>query len=1067
MKYLPLLLSLALTAGCGNDQPTEPTEDPANAAAQQPVDVPEPPEVDPIDQARAALDLGLAAEALPALEAALAADPTDTALWYQLELAALGSGAPGDLLDRLSVTEALGGQGALHHALRATLALAAARPADALDAAQALRASDPDASAAFLAQVAAKGWPIEGLTLDPAVPADALALAAAEKDPKKLRKLLDVAAGVPGWRAADMRAAARQRLGELDPIKAEIEKIAAVGDPRAAAAALQWRLRLGEDAIASAQLAIEGATEALKNHDGLGSRALLERGIAGLMKAGEVDSAHDAAQAAVAALPETGGPALHRALELEMETGLAAGEVAASIELGTKALPEGAGGDHATAMARTLARAGWRACDADALALAAGALPPQEAAWVAGMEALCAGDLVGARDKLAAEGGTGALAVDVALARTWAWAGQPESLTAGREAVATADVLGWRTASLEARLTLERQARILSARDITAKVLAELDQGATPALAAEIYARRLSADVAATAPAPFPDEPASVASWRALTEPAATAPPTETTGMAGWAEARQALAAGDTVRAAAAYRRAMPSVAVHRQGRWGPLLALDGADGPDLSTDIRLAMAQIGRGGEESLLALHEFAHYRAFKRLAVSVGFDWTIALETDASRALRLAVASEQARTLLWLAGTAEFPTAAREATAAALPAEPCFASMPTPMTIAEARASFAEVAIFSLRLGADTGELLLVTPNNVIARRLDDPGELRGAAQGYLDALHKGPAFGGAATNPRAGDQFRREIIDGVVGELVGIARYLVVADPQILRLPWAALPEQMEGRRYLADIRTVAALPYLGTPPVPSSGPYKPDFLGLCREDLPDLQHMSEEELAIIDDVTRTMLEASLKPQGETSAIGRLFGGGFSVVLQGDEVTKAAFEGSPEEEEKEKEKAAPAQEGDPAKEEDDNDDGGVTATKTGYTRARYVHLTGIPQGPAGGFVWKDGTTALPTIACGKTSAKVVTISTGPSPEVQLVRAQALRDAGATGVLIAMWDVPPILRSRYLSSVYDALKREHSPARALAEARQTLQSADLAGTSNQSDPSYWGAFLYIGAP
>jgi CHAT domain-containing protein len=63
--------------------------------------------------------------------------------------------------------------------------------------------------------------------------------------------------------------------------------------------------------------------------------------------------------------------------------------------------------------------------------------------------------------------------------------------------------------------------------------------------------------------------------------------------------------------------------------------------------------------------------------------------------------------------------------------------------------------------------------------------------------------------------------------------------------------------------------------------------------------------------------------------------------------------------------------------------------------------------------------------------------------------------------------MWDVPPILRSRYLTSVYDALNRERSPARALAEARESLQTADLTGESHQNDPSYWGAFLYIGAP
>jgi len=1050
MKTLPILLTLAVVAGCHCGDSTEPTPNPADAGLQ-PVVEPTPPVVDPLVEARARLDLGLAADALPALETALAAAPTDAALWFELELAALGSGDPGALLDRLSVTEAIGGQDALHHSLRATLALAAGRPADAKDAAQALRASDPGAAAAFLAQAAMKGFSLEGVALDPAVPADALVLAATEKDPKKLTKLLESASQVPGWRAAEVRAAVWLRLSDPARAQAEVERMAAAAEgPRPAAAALRLRLLLSQDALGMATLALDGATAALQVHDGLGASALLAQGVDLLMKAGEADKAFAAAQAMVAGLPETDGPTRDRALELEAVTGPAAGKLAESLELGAKALPAGATGDHAVAMARGLAQAGWRTCDTQALTLAAGVLAAEEATWIAGMSALCAGDVDTAREKLVPGGGSGPLAVDAALARTWAWGGRPEVLAAGRDAVAAADTLGWRTARLEARLTLERQARMQGEGAIAAKVLAELAEGASPALQAELYARHLAADGSVTAPAPFPNEPAVVASWRALTDstvalpaqptpadPAAT--PAASSGMAAWAEARRALAGGEAVKAGDAYRRAMTGVPVQRQGRWGPLLVLDGADGPDLGTDVRLAMAQIGRGGEESLLALHEFAHYRAFQRLAAGVGFDWTTALAPEVASAVRLAAATEHARTLLWLAGTAEFPTAARDAARAAQPQQRCFTGMVKPLTVSEVRTSYPEAAIFSMRLGDTSGELLLITPNNVLAKRFDDPDELRAAVQGYLDALHQGPAFGGAATNPRYGDQFRHEVIDSVVGELVGIARYLVVADPEILRMPWAVLPEQMEGRRYLADIRTVAAMPYLGaapTPAAPPEGGYKPDFLGLNREDLPDLQHMSPEELAITDDVTRTMLEAGLRPQGETASIGRLFGGGYSVVLQGDEVTKAAFEGS-------------------------------ATGEGGLSKARYVHLTGIPAASGGGFTWKDGTTDLPPIACGTTCARLVTISTGPSPEVQIVRAQILREAGAKGVLVAMWDVPPILRTRYLTSVYDALNREHAPARALAEARETLLAADLAGESHQNDPSYWGAFLYLGAP
>lgn len=1036
MKTLPLLFSILWATGCSQDD-TTPVQEP------QPTDVqlepePEPePTVDPMTEAMTLVERGELAAAMTAIEALLGDHSDDAELWYALELCALGSDQPDELLDRLSVTEAIGDQEVLHHSLRATLALAAQRQADVVDAAIALRGTDPTLSAAFMAEALLAGAEVPTDTLDPEQPADALLLFAAAPNAKKQLELLAAARGAEGWRPALLRArilAGMEDETQRDAILAELDQVASSDDPRATLAGAQLHLGLLEDPALAATVAIAAADKAMAAHNTVAATQLLAQGVDLLLQQGAGDQAHELASKHLAALPEDPGPVRAQATIFAVDAALAAGEVREGLTLASEALGVEDPGPLGPELAQAMTRAAWRLCDGPALDSAAKALPEAQASVALGMAGYCQGDITTARESLASGAADGPLAVDAQLALSWAWFGHEEAVTAAQDALEAARSLGWATTELEASLTLERHARVARNVGVATRTITELEAGASPALQAELFARRQSLGIGPSTLPTLEDQPDAVSAWRGFTGPT-TPGETPAVGVAAWAEAHSSLAAGAAGEAKLAFDRAIPSLPVRRQGRWSPPLALDGADGPGIDQDVKAAIALTNRGGEDALLALHEFSHFRDFQRLAVSVGYDWTLGLGVEDRTAFTEAYGRELARTLLWLAGTAPFPAEARAATAAAIPDQPCFATMAVPMDVAGVRTQYPETALFSIRLGATTGELLLVTPSITKVKSFDKPDALRGWVQAYLDALGRGRAFGGGATDPTAGDRFRREVIDGVVGDLVGIARYLVVSDAELMRMPWAVLPEQIEGRRYLADIRTVSSMPYLGgerTTAQPPENGYKPDFLGISREELANLEDMSQQELAVTDEVTRTMLEAGLKPQGETSSIARLFGGGYSVVKQGTEATLAAFE------------------------DEDN----------GYRTARYLHLAGIPDGDAGGFEWVDGETRLPELACASTAARMVVLSTGPSPEVQLVRAQAFRDAGANGVLVAMWNPPPILRSRYLTSVYDALNRERAPARALAEARETLVNT-LGADGGQADPSYWGAFLYVGAP
>ncbi len=1026
--------------GCGDDEEVKPVEP---AEPQQVVEAPEPepeePELGKFELALQLGDQGRHEEALGALEPLLAERPEDGQLWIALERSAIAAGKAGELLDRLSVTEAIGGQEAWHHALRATLALAAERPMDAIDAANALRGVDAGASAAFRIQAARLGATLPLKEMEADKPEDALVLAALGTREIQRQEALDTSAALQGWRAGFERARVALELDDRERALKELDAVAAAEDSRAKLCAARLRLENTEEDSEVASIATRAAAAAAEAQDGTSAAGFLKIAVDAELRQGRILEALELARSFLAKRGEDEqGPVLAALAVQVAEAALAAGEAEEALGLATRAMA-GEGLDELLLDgARSRARAAWLLCDVEALDEAAAALPQDQAGVVVGLKAQCEGDAAKARQALLPAGLPAAFAFDVSLARGLAWIEQPQAVAAAQRALELAEELGRPVARLQAGLALERHARLASDPQHAEAALQLLAEGApSPALQMELFARRLAqGGTALQAPPAAADEPDLLASWRGFGPGGALtggdAGEGDASGIAAWAQARAALQAGNTARARVALRRAMGSLPSARQGRWAPLLALDGGDGLSVEPDMAQVADMVGRGGEEVAIALHEWAHYLDYRRLLAFHGGEFLQALEDEPARAFRAAHAAESAHSLLWLAGSGPFPAEQREALAKSYPTDPCHQGMQAPPTIDDIRLRYGNTAIFSIRLGYDKGEVLLITPTT--ARRFPIPvaSKLRKDAEAYLTALGRGKAFTGKASNPRPGDRFRKAVLDPGVSDLVGIARYLVVADPELLRLPWYALPEQVEGRRYLADIRTVSAGFYLGgiTPDkdAPVAG-FQPDFYGVSREVLPDYDEMDAEAIADADEVTQTMIAAGLKNPGELASISRLFGGGFSVISRDSKATGEAF-------------------------------------RTNSAHARYVHLVGLETAPGAGLPWVDGHSLQPAIGCTPLDAQLVVISTSPDPELQMLRAQAFMDAGAKNVLVAVWNPPQAVRSRYLTAVYDALNRDRAPGRALAEARESLLN-DMSRGGDQTDPSYWGAYLLFGAP
>ena len=767
---LSVLFSLALVGCPGGDKPAE---TPTVAAPVAP-----PPQTE-IEQARALFATGDARGALKHAELWLVEHADDDAAWDLVELVAVRANDAAGLVDRLSADQALGGRAERHHALRGALAVLASRPADALVAARALATLAPGDSAALYAGAIALGAPTpEGL------PPTTLLLLAAKADSKTT---VDPAVdALPGWRIALVRAHMKEARGDRAGAIAELSRLPA-GLPRLQG--LPLALSTAPDAATAWSLAEAAAREASTSGDSVGAGSALDSGLPFALAGWKGDAAASVALDLRKKAEEAKNP--------EGASALAAVEAHASLRSG-QPLAARAAATLAIAGTTGKARGSWE------MALASAALG--DAAGVDGAVAGLAEPRAGAArdlalvlrggDKLPGAGLEGDEAALVALLAA-GWLNDPATAAARADAATSPDLKLWGAAWASATNLTEAGGASLTAE---AGVRQFLKSGTGAAIVS--------------------DHPNSVA-WNAVMAGDAGAPGA---GVAAWARARTALAAGDVVTAANEYAALSQAAPDWRTGPWAPVLLLDGV-GPELlsvdSERVRAAADPV-----TPAVVLHGWSHRRETTRALWRAG---TPPLSAAASPAQADAVWDAAAKyrheSLKWLATSGAFPVAARDALAAAETAAGLSRS-PIP-DVASLRATLDSAAVISFRTLPGLVEILFVTPAGGKLVRLK-PQTVE-AMIAWTRAVSAGD--GGIAD----GDRLRAAVLDSANDVLSGLGRFYVLGPTPLGSFAINSLPEQGDGLRFLADIRSVSYYPDFDAvvaPPMPPQDEFQHTLVALC-------------------------------------------------------------------------------------------------------------------------------------------------------------------------------------------------------------------------------------------
>ncbi|MBM4393506.1 MAG: hypothetical protein FJ090_20475, partial [Deltaproteobacteria bacterium] len=186
-------------------------------------------------------------------------------------------------------------------------------------------------------------------------------------------------------------------------------------------------------------------------------------------------------------------------------------------------------------------------------------------------------------------------------------------------------------------------------------------------------------------------------------------------------------------------------------------------------------------------------------------------------------------RALSLAWLAGQAPFPAGQRAALAEAERAAGLNAfQSPNASAL---RGGLDGAALISFRSLPDAVEILYVTPSGGKIRTLR-------ATTGEAVAAWLRSVYGGeSAVN--AGDKLRDQVLDSAQDVLSGVGKYIVVGAPPYGTLAINALPEQRDGLRFLADIRSVSYYPDLDAVkavPAKPQDDYQQTLVALCANPL---------------------------------------------------------------------------------------------------------------------------------------------------------------------------------------------------------------------------------------
>lgn len=751
---LPIALTLSLL-GCSQIQDLLGKNDaPPPVQDVKPVEAPKPKVV------ATALLAGKYTEALPDLEKALAASPTDDAAWDAVEIAAVRGGQGAALLDRLSADTAIGGRVERHQALRAELALAAGRAADALTAARALAAVSPGDGAALTVRAIRAGAPKpDGLP----VVEEAFLKAATDKT----AALSPEVEALTGARAALLRAEIKAERGDVAGALTALDGASAatgVLATRVATTRITWESDAGKGWTATTA----GVDVATKAQDLHGAALILDAGRVHAYRQWKAQAVVDAAAAARKNAEEFGN--------LDAAAGFAGVQADALLHLGQPSEAKAAA-EVAAAQPGQAAKGKWRLALAHAMlgeargvTAAAAGLPEADARPI--------------RDLGAAMNGgetvlpTAGLKGDEAAWQALLGAGWVTDMagTAGRAAAVatTPDLKVW------GQLWESRNAVVGGPE--------------TPQMASENAVRAWVKD--GTPGAVVDSGHPFSAHWRVALAHGKAAP--SDGDVAAYARLISSVEGAFADQAGSEMNDLSAVLPDWRSGPLAPVVALDGPRAEELEA---LAVAP-SRLTDEDALSLRVSWH--AWRQREADRTRLWTHGVSPatpglatpERLTALWQAVAKQRAAVLAWIAGGGAYPTASAgeiDNAAVELRLLPRKAG-----SLDDVRAELGRSALLSFVPAHDGGWEALYLTDHEYKRAHVAPGIAKDVTD-YLAGLRAGKV------TVSAGNKLREALIDPAADLLTGYGNYYVVGPAPLGALPVDALPEQSEGLRYLAAIR----------------------------------------------------------------------------------------------------------------------------------------------------------------------------------------------------------------------------------------------------------------------